>query len=176
MNNRIDLLDSTLKQVIDWLKFSEAKNGILVAVGCTVIFGFFRVSSSFNFDNGFVTAYAISFIICIATSVIISLSSFIPRITPPFWINMPAKEPGDNPLFFGHACKYSKSSYRDLFNSHVDENESNDSKLELALCDQIVINSRISYIKYQMFNSAAFLFLAGVLTPVGALIYYWVRE
>lgn len=176
MDRRIDLLDNTLKQVIDWLKFAEAKNGALVAVGFAVIFGSFKVYSSFNVENSFIAAYAISFIVFVTASVIISLASFIPRITPPFWINVPAKESGDNPLFFGHACKYSKSSYRDLFNNYVDDNVNNESKLELALCDQIVNNSKISYIKYLMFDSAVFLFLAGILTPVGALIYYWVRD
>lgn len=35
---RIGVLESTLKQTVDWLKFAEAKNGALVAVGCAVVF------------------------------------------------------------------------------------------------------------------------------------------
>ena len=34
VKEQIDLLDKTLSKVADWLKFAEAKNGALVAVGC----------------------------------------------------------------------------------------------------------------------------------------------
>lgn len=107
---RIDLLESTLKQVIDWLKFAEAKNGALIALGCAAIFGALRLYSSISIESISITSYVASFTIFVAAAVVISLTSFIPRITPPFWIKMPDKEQGDNPFFFGHACKYSKKS------------------------------------------------------------------
>jgi hypothetical protein len=173
---RLETLEAILKQVIDWLKFAEAKNGALVAVGCAVIFGSFRVYSTLSVENSFIIVYLVCIIVFVAASVIIALTSFVPRMTPPFWIQMPPKEAGDNPLFFGHACKYSKSTYLDLFNRHVDGHVSDEVILELALCDQIVNNSKISYIKYRMFGSAVLLFIAGVLTPVGALVLYWVLE
>jgi hypothetical protein len=174
--NRIGVLESTLKQIVDWLKFAEAKNGALVVVGCATIFGVFRIYSSFSIESGLVTLYAASFTIFVAAAIVISLTSFIPRIDPPFWIKMPNKEEGDNPLFFGHACKYSKRTYFELFNRYSELDPSKECQLELAFCDQIVNNSKISFIKYRVFSSAVFLFLAGVLTPLGALILYWVRE
>lgn len=175
-DKRLDTLETTLKQIVDWLKFAEAKNGALIAIGCAVIFGAFRVYLSLSIETYIITAYVISFVIFVTASIIISLASFIPRMTPPFWIKMPEKEKGDNPLFFGHACKYSKSAYYEFFNNHVDGFVGGDSKLELAFCDQIVNNSKIAFIKYRMFGSAVFLFLAGLLTPIGALIFYWIRE
>ena len=54
---RIDLLESTLKQVVDWLKFAEAKNGALVAVGCATIFGVLRLYSSFSMESALVSLY-----------------------------------------------------------------------------------------------------------------------
>lgn len=48
---RVDLLESTLKQVIDWLKFAEAKNGALVALGCATIFGVLRLSLSIPIES-----------------------------------------------------------------------------------------------------------------------------
>jgi hypothetical protein len=173
---RIDVLESTLKQVIDWLKFAEAKNGALVAVGCATIFGVLRLYSSLSLESVLAALYVGTFTIFVATAIVISLISFIPRVTPPFWIKMPNKEEGDNPLFFGHACKYSKRTYLDLFNRYSELDSHVECQLELAFCDQIVNNSKISFIKYQVFSSAVFLFLAGVLTPLGALVLYWVRE
>lgn len=49
-------------------------------------------------------------------------------------------------------------------------------QIRIGFCDQIVNNSKISFIKYRVFSAAVFLFLAGVLTPLGALVLYWVRE
>jgi len=172
---RIHLLENTLKQIIDWLKFAEAKNGALVALGCATIFGALRLYSSSSTENTFITSYVASFTVFVATAIVISLTSFIPRITPPFWIKMPGKEKADNPFFFGHACKYSKIKYLELFNRFTESDSNKESKLEVALCDQIVNNSRISFIKYRMFSAAVYLFLAGVLTPFGALVLYWAR-
>lgn len=173
---RIGVLESTLKQIVDWLKFAEAKNGALVGVGCATIFGVLRLYSSFSIESGLVTLYVVSFTIFVGAAIVISLTSFIPRVTPPFWIKMPNKEVGDNPLFFGHACKYSKRTYLELFNRHSELASHKECQLELAFCEQIVNNSKISFIKYRVFSSAVFLFLAGVLTPLGALVLYWVRR
>ena len=98
---RIDVLESTLKQIVDWLKFAEAKNGALVAVGCAIIFGVLRLYSSFSIESVLVTLYVASFTIFVAAAIVISLTSFIPRVAPPFWIKMPNKEEGDNP----NACQ-----------------------------------------------------------------------
>ena len=173
---RIDFLESTLKQVIDWLKFAEAKNGALIAVGCATIFGVFRMYTSLNEVNGLITYYVITFLTLTAASVVLSLMSFIPRMDPPFWISMPEKLDTDNPLFFGHACKYSKRTYLDLFNKYIESSASNSLNIESAISDQIVNNSRIAFIKFSIFGSAVFLFLAGILTPVGALFLYWVKK
>lgn len=173
---RVDVLESTLKQIVDWLKFAEAKNGALVAVGCATIFGVLRLYLSSPIESTLVELYVASFTIFVAAAIVISLTSFIPRVTPPFWIKMPNKEEGDNPLFFAHACKYSKKTYLELFNRYSELGAHTESQLELAFCDQIVNNSKITFIKYGAFSSAVFLFLAGVLTPFGALVLYWVRE
>jgi hypothetical protein len=173
---RIGVLESTLKQTVDWLKFAEAKNGALVAVGCAAIFGVLRLYPSFSIESVLATLYLASFTIFVAAAIVISLTSFIPRVVPPLWIKMPNKEEGDNPLFFGHACKYSKRTYLELFNRYSELDSHKECKLELAFCDQIVNNSKISFIKYRVFSAAVFLFLAGVLTPLGALVLYWVRE
>lgn len=174
--DRIDLLENTLKQVVDWLKFAEAKNGALVALGCATIFGVLRLYSSASIESTFITTYVASFSVFVTAAIVLSLTSFIPRITPPFWIKMPEKEQEDNPFFFGNACKYSKIKYLELFNRYTELDSNKESKLEVALCDQIVNNSRISFIKYRMFCTAVYLFLAGVLTPFGVLVLFWVHE
>lgn len=174
--DKVDLLESTLKQVVDWLRFAEAKNGALVAIGCATIFGVLRLYSTFPSGSALIELYVLSFTILVASSIILSLTSFIPMTSPPFWITMPSIKEGDNPLFFGHACKYSKRSYLELFNQYREFGPHKESQIELDICDQIVNNSKISFIKYRVFSYAVFCFLAGVLTPLGAFILYWVRD
>jgi len=175
-NNRVDLLDSISKQVIDWLKFAETKNGSLVAVGFVTIFGAFRIYASLDEPNYITLFYTLSFMLFTAAAVVLSLLSFIPRVVPPYWVKFPKKLSGDNPFFFGHICKYSKSSYLELFNKHTDIASCDSVKVELALCDQIVNNSKIAYIKYSVFNSAIYFFLAGILTPFGALLLFFIKK
>ncbi len=174
--DRIDLLENTLKQVIDWLKFAEAKNGSLIVIGCAAVFGVFRLYSPLVEVDLYLTAYVYCFLILVSAAVVIALLSFIPRMEPPFWIKMPEKNDKDNPLFFGHACKYSKSAYHELFNKLIEPNQNNSLNVEMAFCDQIVNNSRIAFIKYNTFGVAVFLFLSGVLTPIGATTLYFLKK
>lgn len=174
--DRLELLDNTLKKVIDWLRFAEAKNGALVAVGSATIFGVIRMLLSQEGLNGYITAYAMFYLIFVTSAVVIALISFVPRLEPPFWVSIPEKSENDNPLFFGHAGKYSKKSYLEIFNKYLGGQNVDQMSLELAICDQIVTNSRIAIIKYGTFDRAIYLFLAGILTPIGALLWFLVRK
>jgi len=46
-------------------------------------------------------------------------------------------------------------------------------KLHRDLANQIVVNSRIARKKYVLFNAALWVTLATIVTPVGALVFYW---
>ena len=76
--DEIDLLDKTLGKTNDWLKFAEAKNGALIAVDCTVMFGISRVASGLTDIPNLLMVYLASFYFFALISLIISLSSFIP--------------------------------------------------------------------------------------------------
>lgn len=171
-----ELLDKIMSQVIDWLKFAEAKNGALIAFGGVIIFSVMRLMGTTTDIGGMLLFYVICLVFLVIVAVILSLASFIPRLTTPFWIKMPETLVADNPLYFAHACKYSKSGYLKLLNKSCGLQESDDELIDLLLCDQIVNNSKIAFIKYQIFDLSLKLFLAGVLTPVGAYVLYRVRN
>ncbi|EKK9988623.1 Pycsar system effector family protein [Vibrio cholerae] len=169
-----EILDGHLKATTDWLKFAEAKNGILIGVGSATLFGVFRLLNSFVSINIYVQAYLYFLLICIGCAVLIALLSFVPRLEPPFWLKFGEKEDDDNPFFFGHICKHSKISYFNLLvNNGV---KSKNSKLDLALCEQVVNNAKIATIKFKMFSMAIYWFIAGLITPIGLILVLAFRE
>lgn len=88
----IDLLDKTLAKTNDWLKFAEAKNGAIVAVICTVMFGVNRVIFSMEELPDYLLIYLLAFFILSSLSLVISLCSFIPRLKKPFWLKVEEKK------------------------------------------------------------------------------------
>lgn len=175
-SSKTELLEFTLEQVVDWLKYAEAKNGALLAIAGATLFGGTRTFNSLTDISALLNSYFVCFSLFVIASIILALSSFIPRLSPPFWIKFPEKKLTDNPLYFGHACKYDNQEYLELIASLTESSSSEFSKIDNALCSQIVINSKIAYIKYGMFTTAVFLFLASILTPLGALIIYIFKE
>jgi len=168
----IDLLDKTLSKINDWLKFAEAKNGVIVAVICTVMFGVNRVVVSLEELPGYLLIYLLSFFILSSLSLVISLCSFIPRLKKPFWLKAEEKSSRDNPFYFGDACKYDGYSYLKLLGI----TDNNQNRIVEKLADQIVINSRIASLKYGLFTSAAWLFISALITPFGAGFIWLLRE
>lgn len=171
--DQIDLLDKNLTKANDWLKFAEAKNGALIAVVCTVMFGLYRVVSAIDEIPTFLLIYMTTFFVLSILSLSISLVSFLPRLKKPFWIRIDEKRNIDNPFYFGDACKYTGYEYLRLLN--LDGTSDQDYILE-KLADQIVTVSKISFMKYRLFTTAAWFFLSAFLTPVGALIIWALRE
>jgi len=171
-----EILQQTLISVNDWLKFAEAKNGAYIAVACSILFGLYSITSKNDDLDISLIIYIACFSVLISTSIVIAIASFIPRLTPPFWIKMDKKEEKDNPIFFGHACKYSKKTYLQLLDKKYGFTEGEVSAFEIDLVDQIINNSKIAFIKYRMFNSAVWLFISALLTPIGAAIYWKVKE
>lgn len=170
--DNIDLLDKTLSKTNDWLKFAEAKNGAIVAVICTVMFGVNRVVVSMEELPGYLLIYLLAFFILSSISLVISLCSFIPKLKKPFWLKTEERTNRDNPFYFGDACKYDGYSYLKLLGI----TDKNQNRIVEKLADQIVINSRIASLKYGFFTSAAWLFISALITPFGAGFIWMLRE
>lgn len=170
--DEVDLLDKTLSKTNDWLKFAEAKNGAIVAVVCTVMFGMNRVVINLEELPRYLLIYLLVFFMLSSLSLVIALSSFIPRLKKPFWLKVEEKSDRDNPFYFGDACKYDSYSYLKLLGIKG----SNQSIIVEKLADQIVINSGIASLKYGLFTSAAWLFISALITPLGAGLIWLLRE
>ena len=170
----IDILKDTLTKVNDWIKFAEAKNAANIALCSTLIIFISRIIVSDVSYNEFFCYYLYYSIAIITISCFISLLSFIPKLDFP-WIIIGDTSKDDNFLYFGHACKYSPTKYLSLLYSGEDLKKEN-INLEMAYAKQIVVNSRIAYIKFKQFDIAIWFIIAVFATPVGALIAYWLRR
>lgn len=178
-------MEETLKNIFDnvneWLKFAEAKNGILIALLGTALFTLLEKSNSIlfrdnisisnnmlviKFDiNFFVSLYLVLLIIFLLIAVGILLMSFLPQTKRLFKIKG-VKNENDNSLFYGDIIKYTPEEYLKF----IEPNRTDFSKSELDYAYQIVINSHIAYRKYKYFELALLAILSGILTVLGAFL------
>ncbi|OUR92806.1 hypothetical protein A9Q81_15935 [Gammaproteobacteria bacterium 42_54_T18] len=164
----IDTLKDTLSKVNEWVKFAEAKNAANIAFCSTAIFSLMRMVSGEDCLNGFLLYYSIGVIVCFSLSLIISLFSFVPKLEAP-WLHIGSRDEKDNVLYFGHACKYSAASYLDkLYSGEPHKSKNHD--LEIAYSNQIVVNSKVAFIKFKQFDLALWFTITAILSPIGTLI------
>src|SRR5690554_6668102 len=104
--DEIDLLDKILSKTNEWLKFAEAKNGAVIAVVCSVMFGVNRIVVSLDEVPTYLLFYLSAFFSFSFISLVVALSSFIPRLKKPFWLRINEKGNNDNPFYFVDACKH----------------------------------------------------------------------
>lgn len=163
----LDTLKDTLSKVNDWVKFAEAKNAANVAFCSAAMFALTRIITGKESINPYVSYYIGFVLLCLTLSLSISLFSFIPKLRVP-WLHIDKPHDVDNLLYFGHACKYTATDYLEkLYDSK--EKSSKNNRLEFLYANQIVVNSKVAYIKFKQFDLAIFFTMAAVLSPVGVL-------
>jgi hypothetical protein len=168
-------LDYIFDKIIDWLKFAEAKNGAILAVNSAILFGISRLAISIDIVNNYLLIYIVLVIVLLASSILVALLSFVPRLDPPIWVSFPQKPEKVNILFFGHICSLTPKGYLEYFYKINGLGDNQYSDIDNQLSNQIVANSKIAYIKYKQFSFSIWLTIAAFLTPLGALLIYKIR-
>ncbi|MDM8522214.1 DUF5706 domain-containing protein [Desulfococcaceae bacterium HSG8] len=171
-------LKNIFSNVNDWLKFAEAKNGVLTGFNGGAIF---TVLSGFLFNkempimtNVYVKAYFTCFAACASLALVIALMSFLAKVKIP-WLSEGEIRPSDNLLFFADIHKYDEKAYLDALSEAVlnEEREEPYTRTEKFYANQIIVNSGIAMRKYVLFNAALWCTVAAVITPVLAFM-LWV--
>lgn len=165
------LMDA-LGLVNDWLKYAEVKNGALLTINGALIVGAHRMLEWYKGRPEFVDWYAWMTTACLAASMLIGLASFYARTkTFGFDIEKVRGEGGTNALYYGHLADMTRA---EVLVRLVDASETASANRYLEdLADQIIINSKIARRKFALFNCALMLTIAGAITPLGAILYYW---
>ena len=180
-------LQKIFSNVNDWLKFAEAKNFGLLTLNAAIIFGI----SQIDFGSH-VLLKSIIYYVFVSLAVISSLSSLIslfPIVSQILkgrhvksWINkisnfIDEETPFENIHFYGYLRNIDENEFESqlLVKTGITDNSQPFTQYEKELVTQIIYNSRIAWLKYQLFKIGAFILLSSIaltimLYPITAFI------
>ena len=173
-------LNSIFANVNEWLKFAEAKNFGLLTLNAAIVFGLTQIE--FCENSIYQKIILIVFGIFAFFSFLFSLISVFPIVSKvgknkysktfinkfSNWIDK--EELFENIHFYGYLRSINKSEFETKFLAKVNSNVSF-TTFEKEIVEQILFNSRISWLKYQLFKIAAFIFLMGMLLTIAVLAF-----
>lgn len=172
-------LQKIIANVNEWLKFAEAKNFGLLTLNAGIVFGF----SQIDFKDILTIQKAGVYIIILFAlpSFISALFSLFPILTKiekgeyakgfiRYLSNLIDKETGFvNIHFYGYLKGINETEFETKFLNDTGT-EAPFTMFEKELVTQILYNSRITWLKYQLFKIGAFLFLSGIFTFIVAVV------
>ena len=170
----MDLFADVLNRTNDWLKFAEAKNGLLVAGTTSFALAGLRLLLMPDLSFG-VKVYLYQMIAFATVGGTIGLISFLPSLGYNTIIIGSAVAKHDNLLFYGHLAHVRPhklaESLRSSVSPHMDEEP-----IHKEFAEQIIINSRIALVKYKFFTWGLQALIVAILTPVlGGLLLFFAK-
>jgi hypothetical protein len=171
-------LQKIFSNVNEWLKFAEAKNFGLLSLNAAIVFGF----SQSIFTNGSIIAKAgfyvfAPFAIFSFLAALISLFPILSKIEKGSfttgWINklcnfIDEEKKFENIHYYGYLKRISEKEFETQYLNKINS-KIKFSQYEKELGTQILYNSRITWLKYQLFKIGAFIFLVGIVAFILAL-------
>lgn len=173
-------LRSIFNNVNDWLKFAEAKNFGLLTISAAFIFGLTQINFSEDSKVGS-AAYSV-FIPFAVLSILVCFISLFPILTTvtrlewaKSWINrfsnfIDEEKKFENIHFYGYLKDIDEETFERQFLQKINITQPF-TVYEKELISQIIYNSRIAWLKYQLFKIAAFIFSLGL---IASLILYMI--
>lgn len=162
---------TVLRFANEWLRYAEAKNGVLLTLNGAFLIGIHQIFQ-WHSPNNLANIYLWISTLFLTMSLMVTLTSFFAR-TKTFRFNIP-QESSDNSynmLYFGHLANTNPD---DLIKSlTTKEDRQSHSAYAKNISEQIIINSKITNRKFSLFNFALLLTISAIITPVGAIIYYY---
>ena len=184
INNSLrEKLITILHIVNDWIKFAEAKNGILLAFCGTIIAAILSYTSAVqNIPKYLLFCLIITTIILVFCSLICSIS-FLPRtnLERIVWVRSnpsrnrrSSQQDTDNFYYFGHLLKYEASELLDSLNRLYLNNQIQPpyNKEDLDISNQIIINSEITFLKFKLFVFALWFLIVSIIVVGICLVIY----
>lgn len=164
--------------VNDWLKFAEAKNVGLLTLNAVIVFGIIQI----NFKEGSIIEKAgfyilIPFAITSFLTALISLFPILSKIEKGIYVknfidsfsnSIDQEKKIENIHFYGYLKTINENEFENKFLFKIGSTHAF-SQYEKELANQIIHNSRIAWLKYQLFKIGAFFFLFGIVVFIIAL-------
>ena len=169
-------LEYSLSLVIDWLKFAEGKNAMLIAANGATIFGVFTILSSNPDLDSMYKFYIFQALLFLFLSAVFCLISFVPQVDIPWLNSKKTPKENDNLLAYADIANYNPELYLEAMCKQEAVNLEEVGSFEKNLSQLIVLYSRIAMRKYALFNLAVWCSLSAVVTPVIGLCIYLIRR
>ncbi|MFM7407517.1 MAG: hypothetical protein ACKO3K_12885 [Cuspidothrix sp.] len=171
-------LMAIFQNVNEWLKFAEAKNGILLAFsGAAITASITILSTAQNLPNSLKIGLLLTTIILCICALVCSLS-FLPKTNLERVLGLrrnlnPTNPDKDNFWFFGHLQKYKPIELVEALNNHYFDSKLNTpyKKEYQDIAAQITINAEIAFLKFRLFTYAIYFLIASIVViPCSVLI------
>lgn len=165
-----DKLKAIFANVHEMVKFSEAKNALLIALNGSAILGVLKILSDAKICSILIKYYIYGFIFFAILGLLISLLSFFPRIKLPWLLCEGNPSSDDNLILYTDICKYNERIYLEALAKSMGEPLKNHSQFEMFYANQIIVNSKIALRKYKLFRKALGCTISAILTPIIAIL------
>ena len=157
-------LNQIFINVNDWLKYSEAKNGVLLALNGAMLMGLISILK--DASDPFKASITWCLIPSFTLSLIILISSFLPIRDRFFNMNYDPREANvnnTNLLYYGDIRNLPILDYLGLlYQSYNEEIPESYEKPEKDLANQIINTSAITYRKLSFFKIGAYIDFVGI--------------
>lgn len=167
----MDKLASMLDLVNQWLRFAEAKNGVMVASTGAAVWAISQLISERNLLL-LLKFYLIGLMLFSIAAFVVSLCSFMPRLNLKLKNSIDNSACQTNLLYFGDLAILSEEELIERFRAAVQIPSDAIVPIHFMYANQIIANSGIALVKFRMFILSVKLLLIGVLTPPVAVIIY----
>ena len=173
----IEVLENIFENVNNWLKFAETKNATLIGFSSLAMFTTLRIIVSMMGDLEFYVVVLLwTFIAICATSIVVALLSFVPKLVQHFNPVQKHFKKSSNFYFFGELARMNPKSIVDFVYSNEKTVQSNLYRLRIDIAEQIVTNSKIAINKYKHFEVALLTILTAVVFPFVGLIVHFICD
>ena len=160
--NLSDKLFDILSHSIDWVKYAESKNGALIVLNTLIVVRlFFQLNQFYHFPKLlFIFSIGMFFF-----SIICCFISFIPVINYKS-LNTSSKEVNSSETIYDLLLKkedlnYSPEQWLILYCKQHEIDSSKIKKIDLVYAEQILIQKKIRFRKYRIFNISLFSLISG---------------
>jgi hypothetical protein len=175
MEERLKFIFSNVNE---WLKFAEAKNGVLIAFNGAAIWGVLQNLPIICDISEMLMLPAYIFLSFAFAGIIVSFFSFMPALT----LSKKAQKAIDkaiikdhSAIFFRDVGKFNADDYLKILHTRSKAEKSDESNsFLLDIANQIIANSRNTWLKYRMFFWALNITLIGMIVPIPFLLVYWI--
>lgn len=164
--NKDNILEFLLETVNGWIKHAEGKHAVLIGLNAGVISLLLNILDFDNWTWTIITIYIMWIILLLIVSIIFSSISYLSILDSSFFnkSNKNINIKKSNPFYFKDIALMKPVELIQFFKTEPPLNE------EIHIAEQIIVNSKIAFRKYQLFNKAIWIAFYGVFPPIAFIL------